>query len=176
MNKFLVTAQLLIKSYPEYTELKNEYVYENYEILADDEKEAKSLAYKEYYFNHCYDGVEAISNPSRIWIDAEVIKLYVGKGAGKGGRRNNSGRKKGSGSKYSEETKAMKVPTRFDGKVSDLVQMADDLKEFINNWDEGLQPMPDGHYSERKKLARKMLDDLKSMCGVLNEITPPAED
>ena len=178
IKKFLVTAQLLISSSSEYEykhgevidNSKAEYIYENYEILAEDEKEAQSFAYKEYYFKYCYNGAEAIDNPSRIWIDAEVIRLYSGKGAGKGGNRAGAGRKKGSGSKYSEPTKAMKAPTRFDGKLSDVIQMSDDLKEFLNNWEEALQPLPDGHYSERKKLARKMLDDLKAVCGILEEI------
>jgi hypothetical protein len=184
MPRFLVTAELLISSTQE-LELegrlvkdhsKREYIYENYEIIAEDKKQAQEFAYKEYYFKHCYNGAEVIDNPSRIWIDAETIQLHSGKGAGKGGTRKGSGRKKGSGSKYSEPTKSMKVPTRFDGKMSELVQMADDLRAFINNWDEGLQPLPDGHYSERKKLARKMLDDLKSMCEVLNETAPIEED
>ncbi|MHC5855222.1 hypothetical protein [Nostoc sp.] len=110
---------------------------------------------------------EEVSNQ---WMSCETIKLHTGKGAGKGGTRQGAGRKKGSGSKYSENTKAMKVPIRFDGKMSDVVQMIDNLKEFLKNWDKGLRPQPEGHYSARKELARKMLDDLKSVCGVIDKI------
>ncbi len=166
MPLFLVTAEL--------SNLRtSELIYENYQILAEDKEEAIKNAYSEWYFKNC---VTPANEPKPIeevvnnWMKCEVIKLHSGKGAGKGGARKGAGRKKGSGSKYSEETKAMKVPVRFDGKMSDVVQMIDDLKDFINNWEDGLQPMEDGHYSERKKLARKMLDDLKSVCGILEEV------
>lgn len=178
MPRFLVTVELLLKtesdkSFGNERDIifynGTELVYENYEIIADDTEEAKAFAYKEYYFKYCYNGAETIT-PDRAWVKAETIKLHSGKGSGKGGARNGAGRKKGSGSKYSEPTKAMKVPTRFDGKISEVVEMSDDLKAFLNNWEEALQPMEDGHFSERKKLARRMLDDLKAVCEVLNEI------
>ena len=78
----------------------------------------------------------------------------------RGGFREGAGRPTGTG-KYGTQTKTIRVPAHLADKLPELLRS---LEEFIQEWEERTAS-DDYDRNPRKKMARQMLEDFKSLLG-----------